>query len=490
MGGCQPLRGLLHSMGFADGVARTRRSLRVPFRLLRDQRLPRAIHAQSCQTAARVCSQPWSDGRLVAAVVVGVAMLGVASFASIYGAGLTYYGDGPIRSDGLGYYVYLPAALLHHELTMERTADRSFGGDPTNIPGVRRTPPYDRPLNQFGIGEAVMIAPFFGVGHLTALIAGSPRDGFSWPYQATATCAGFVYALLGLVVLASVLRRWFGRGTVVLTLLATTFGTNLFHYATYDSLFSHAFSFALVAVIVRLTIAVADLPRVLPTAALGASIGLLTLVRPTNLDILVFCALYGVCQMRDLRRRLYAFARRIDLVAIGCGVFLLVAIPQVAYWHAITGNLIANGYVDERLDLLRPHVFEILFSVRKGLFFWTPLLLLAVAGVPFLRRLAPPLFIATVAYLLVHTWIVASWSTWWYGGSFGMRPFVDALPVLALGLAALFSAAESVRARRLVLVGAAVTSLLAVHAMIAYWTKAVPLDGTTFTTYLKSFWEL
>ena len=40
-----------------------------------------------------------------------------------------------------------------------------------------------------------------------------------------------------------------------------------------------------------------------------------------------------------------------------------------------------------------------LFSVRKGLFFWTPLLLLAVAGVPFLRRLAPPLFIATVAYL-------------------------------------------------------------------------------------------
>ena len=138
-----------------------------------------------------------------------------------------------------------------------------------------------------------MIAPFFGVGHLLALIAGAPRDGFSWPYQATAAAAGFVYALFGLVVLASVLRRWFGRDTVVLTLLATTFGTNLFHYATYDSLFSHAFSFALVAVVMRLTIAVADLPRARPTAALAASVGLLMLVRPTNLDILAFCALYG-----------------------------------------------------------------------------------------------------------------------------------------------------------------------------------------------------
>ena len=35
----------------------------------------------------------------------------------------------------------------------------------------------------------------------------------------------------------------------------------------------------------------------------------------------------------------------------------------------------------------------------------------------------------TIAYLAVHTWIVASWSTWWYGGSFGMRPFVEALPI-------------------------------------------------------------
>ena len=73
-----------------------------------------------------------------------------------------------------------------------------------------------------------MIAPFFGVGHLLALIAGAPRDGFSWPYQGAAAAAGFVYVLIGLVILASVLRRWFGRGTVLLTLMATTSGRTCF----------------------------------------------------------------------------------------------------------------------------------------------------------------------------------------------------------------------------------------------------------------------
>ena len=41
--------------------------------------------------------------------------------------------------------------------------------------------------------------------------------------------------------------RWFARDTIVVTLLAITFGTNLFHYATYNAVFSHSFSFFLCA---------------------------------------------------------------------------------------------------------------------------------------------------------------------------------------------------------------------------------------------------
>ena len=37
------------------------------------------------------------------------------------------------------------------------------------------------------------------------------------------------------------------------TLVALLFGTNLYHYATYDSTCSHAFSFALFAALLELT---------------------------------------------------------------------------------------------------------------------------------------------------------------------------------------------------------------------------------------------
>ena len=105
-----------------------------------------------------------SDARLYGAVLGVIGVLAVAATVWIYTANLTYYGGGPIRSDGVGYYVYLPALFLDHDLTMRRTGARSFGGDPAYIPGVRwvRTtvpagyPGQHMPLDQFGIGEAVL----------------------------------------------------------------------------------------------------------------------------------------------------------------------------------------------------------------------------------------------------------------------------------------------------------------------------------------------
>jgi hypothetical protein len=162
---------------------------------------------------------------LVTIAVIGT--LGIASLSWIYGAHLAV-GD-PIRSDGVGYYIYLPAILLDHDVTMQRTVGRSFAADEYYVPGLERTYPEHRFLDEFPIGEAVMILPFFGVGHLIAIVAGANRNGFSWPYQVAAASAGLTYALLGLLLLASTLKRWFSRRTVIVTLVAITFGTDLFH---------------------------------------------------------------------------------------------------------------------------------------------------------------------------------------------------------------------------------------------------------------------
>jgi hypothetical protein len=118
------------------------------------------------------------------------------------------------------------------------------------------------------------------------------------------------------------------------------------------------------------------------------------------------------------------------------------------------------------------------------------LLLLAVAGVPLLRRFAPPLFLPTVVFLTVDFWVVASWTQWWYGGSFGQRAFVNALPIYALGLAALLEWARTAAARWVIQGAVVLTSFLAAHAMAEYWLGNIPYDQTTWPLYLHSFGKI
>jgi hypothetical protein len=437
--------------------------------------------------------------RLLVWPVAVIAVLAVASLAFIYGRHLPT--GKPIRSDGMGYYLYLPAVLLDHDVTMERTLERSRAETLEMrqinccekqgiVASVRRVPPHQHYLDKYAIGEAIMLVPFFVTADAVAYATGSTRNGFSWPYQAAATAGGLTYALLGLLVLGIFLQRWFSRTTAAVTLLAIVLGTNLFHYATYDAVSSHAFAFFLVAALLELTFLLAERPRPVTAVAFGGAAGLLVAVRPTDAVVLVVPALIGAERLRGRSRRTFVLRRNLFLLALAAGAFVVCVLPQLAYWHAITGKWLVYTYGGEHLQLLHPHFLNVLFSVRKGLFFWTPLLLLAVAGLPLLGRFAPGLLLPVAVYLVIHTWVVASWNTWWYGGSFGQRPFVESLPAFALGLAAIVETAWSARARRAVQIGIVATTLLALHSMVGYWEGVIPFDGTDWHTYVRSFRHL
>jgi hypothetical protein len=69
--------------------------------------------------------------------------------------------------------------------------------------------------------------------------------------------------------------------------------------------------------------------------------------------------------------------------------------------------------------------------VQKGLFFWSPLLLGAVAGFVVGDRKKLPFLAGTVVVLTLNTYLIASWWDWQFGASYGHRGFVDVLPLLA-----------------------------------------------------------
>jgi hypothetical protein len=81
-------------------------------------------------------------------------------------------------------------------------------------------------------------------------------------------------------------------------------------------------------------------------------------------------------------------------------------------------------------------VLDVLFSAEHGLFLWHPILLFAAIGLVLFFRANPLLGGLLLAGFFSQIYLIASWSFWSQGDSFGGRMFISLLPVFAIGLAA------------------------------------------------------
>jgi len=170
-------------------------------------------------------------------------------------------------------------------------------------------------------------------------------------------------------------------------------------------------------------------------------LGLITLVRPVNILVGIIPLLWN-----GLRLPLHPGRKVTSLLVAGC-VFLLVLMPQLLYWHYITGSYVCYSYGDEGFNFAAPHIADGLFGFRKGWFVYTPMAAVAIAGLFSFRKSRPHVLLPVAVFLGVMIYVVFSWREWWYGGSFGCRPMVEVLAVLALPLAALINSVFTRRSR-------------------------------------------
>jgi len=421
------------------------------------------------------------------ALVLLVGALGLISLTVIYGRRLNYP---PIRSDGMGYYLYLPASIIDRDLTLQTTIARSFGGTSPEWAGVNRIRETNRLLIKYPPGEAIMLAPFFILAHGLTLVSGiAPADGFSVLYQAAAAIGGLCYVLLGLDMLRRLLETSFSPSVVWWTLVVMVFGTNLFHYATYDSIFSHAFSFCLFALFLYGVERWYAGPSAGRTIALAFVAGLITLVRPTNSVIFVFALLFDadINGREGVRERLSLLRRNARLLLAGALVYVGLLSPLVAYWKYITGHWIIFSYTGEAFAFSHPQILNVLFSVRKGLFFWSPVLLFATAGFFVMRKYKRAYVLPTLVFMPLNLYIIASWRNWAYGGSFGHRAFVESIAIFAVGYASLIeSRPDRAPARATIIITSCLLVLLSTRLMLEYWLGVIPFDGTTWQRFTSA----
>src|SRR5258708_2289802 len=206
-------------------------------------------------------------------------------------------------------------------------------------------------------------------------------------------------------------------------------GTNLFHYGVFDGTFSHVLSFFLICLWMLLVEQWWEHPAWRGSVALGAVAGLIVLVRHTNAVFLLVLPLYGVTRWNELRSRfgsMWASRRCLGAAALAGAA---VVLPQVVLYKQITASWLVSPYgaLNASFAFGSPHLFGVLFSPQKGLFFWSPILLAAILGAIVAREWARGIVVAVGVVFAIQTYLTASWFDWQFGASYGHRAFTDGL---------------------------------------------------------------
>lgn len=326
-----------------------------------------------------------------------------------------------IRSDAEGYYGYLRAIFITKDLGHERPNWTYVNGTPEGT------------LNKYFAGEAVMLLPFFLGGHLWAHLSGARLDGLSEPYQRSVGIAALCYVFIGLWAFRSFLRRAGVRdGIIAFIIILLACGTQLVQYVTIQPGWSHTYSFALFALFLLAAQRFLSTVDARGTVALGLLYGLIVLVRPVNGLVLLALPLVWGDRTKEVLRGIWQKPLLPPMMGVAaCGVVSI----QLFLWHLQVGHWLAYGYKGEGFHWDRPQVMQVLFSVRRGLFVWAPVLLAAAGSVLMLWRADRTRSMAAAIYWAANTYVISCWWIWYYGSGWGQRVFVDHYPVLFFSLA-------------------------------------------------------
>jgi hypothetical protein len=381
-------------------------------------------------------------------------------------------------NDGARYYSYCRSLWIDGDFDFRNEFDHySRLGE---LEKIWTDPETGKCGNAVGIGPALFWSPFFLVAHGTSLAMGWPSDGYSTVYTRAVCFGSTLYGLLGLMLLAHLLHRRFGAWTVRIVLAAIWFGTPLWFYMYLHPSMSHACSFFAVGWLLWLCLREGRGVVPLRFFLVGLTSALIIV---TRFNDGVFLLIAWVWAWQRIRESIGE--RKIRIVTVGCALFTvgfaLGMLPQCLAWQTMHGVWYSGP---RSYDLGKnfaiwqsPHLFDVLFSGRRGLFVWSPVLLLAVAGYARrLRLVRDPLEMAGAVAMLVQLWVLGGWSMWWGGASFGQRFFIDTLPLLAIGLAAFMEQFADRKALATVCFAVALCIAWSSGLAVQYIAKMIPRE--------------
>jgi hypothetical protein len=355
-----------------------------------------------------------------------------------------------VRGDGVGYYAFARSVLIEHRLDFTKdwlAANTSFRMGRTDAQGnvVRDEYTSTGHLdNHFSVGPAILWSPFLVVAHLSVLLwdrlgGQIPADGFSRPYRVAMAAGTAVYGFLALMISFVLARRYVAECWAFLATLGIWFASSLPVYMYFNPSWSHAHSAFMVALFLWYWIRTRAARTWLQWILLGAISGLMMdvyYVSGVLLLLPLFESLFGYWEgVQDGKRD--SIGRLFLKNAIFAATLFALFVPTLVSKKIIYGSYLTFGY-RESWYWKSPAFFRAAFSADHGLFSWTPILLLAVAGLFILRRRDRVLSWYLISVFVGYLYAIGCYQNWDGLSSFGNRFFVSLTPIFVIGLAAFF----------------------------------------------------
>jgi hypothetical protein len=408
-----------------------------------------------------------------------------------------------VRGDGVGYYAFARAPLIEHSLDFTKDyqhANESFRGprlDESNQPKGEYRTSTGHLENHFTVGPAILWTPFLLVTHLGVLLAralGSSvdADGFSAPYRITMTLATALYGFLGLLLAFRLARQYVEERWALLATLSIWWASSLPIYMYFNPSWSHAHSSFAAALFIWYWHETRFSRSLGQWLILSLITGLMLNVYYANAMLLAVLAAEAVRQylaalgpdashagLDEGPRVTHLLARHILFVA----VVLVCLLPTVITRYLIYGSPFESGYIPLRhWNWLSPYFFAVLFSSNHGLLSWTPILLLAIAGLFLFCRRQPSVGAPLLAGFFAFYIFISCYPDWAGISSYGNRFFVSLTSFFILGLAVFFDRATQLfRSPRAAFAAAiallAVSSLWNAGLMYQWGSHLIPARG-------------
>jgi len=355
-----------------------------------------------------------------------------------------------VRGDGVGYYAFARSMLIEHRLDFAKDwaqANESFR--------MRRLDSDGRPTrdqytvtgqldNHFSVGPAILWLPFLIAAHAAVnlydhLGGHVLADGFSRPYRVAMALGTALYGFLAVLISFSLARKYVLERWAFLAAIGIWFGSSLPVYMYFNPSWSHAHSAFVVALFVWYWNRTRGARSWEQWAILGALGGLMMDVYYMNIVPLLIPVLESLAgYWTRLQQASKEAAVRLFLNNCIFVVTILAAFaPTLITKKIIYGGYFRFGY-SERWFWGSPAFLKVCFSANHGLFSWTPIVILAVAGLFVLRKYDRGLALYSIIVFLAYVYGIGCYENWHGISSYGSRFFLSLSALFILGLAAMF----------------------------------------------------